>query len=88
MTKTLVQIPDSPGVPMSDAEKDFLSLQWGCYVTVILEFASALFFLMGALTVTKDWTKAQKEEEGKVFDFLLTKEQYFSGVLSIQIWPV
>ena len=50
---------------MSDAEKDFLSLQWGCYVTVILEFASALFFLMGALTVTKDWTKAQKEEEGK-----------------------
>ena len=60
-----MQIPDSPGVPMSDAEKDFLSLQWGCYVTVILEFASALFFLMGALTVTKDWTKAQKEEEGK-----------------------
>jgi len=52
-----------PGDPMSDAEKDFLSLQWGCYVTVILEFASALFFLMGALTVTKDWTKAQKEEE-------------------------
>ena len=52
--------------PMSVPERDFLSLQKGCYVTVVLEFCAALLFLVAALTISKDWKKAQKEEEGKL----------------------
>ena len=48
-------------------EKQFLARQKGCYVTVIFELVAAVLFILAALTITKDWNKAQQEEEGKLF---------------------
>lgn len=52
-----------PDQPMPWYEKQFLARQKGCYVTVIFELVAAVLFILAALTITKDWNKAQQEEE-------------------------
>jgi len=52
-----------PWLPMSQAERDYLSLRNGFYVTIGAEFLAAIIFLISTLYVTKDWAKAEKEEQ-------------------------
>ena len=63
--RILFLFTEFPDQPMPWYEKQFLARQKGCYVTVIFELVAAVLFILAALTITKDWNKAQQEEEGK-----------------------
>ena len=56
---------------MGENEKSYLALKNAFYVTVGAELLASFLFLLATFYVTKDWAKAEKEEQGISAKFMI-----------------